>query len=290
MKPSKLDVERVRQGDVDGLDVRICQQPGVAPVRALDAVLACAVLGTLLLPARDRDHLGPVALPQTGQHGRVDPRRGENAPANGVHRHMIYALVVKLQEVARGLWRWTAPHPDWEPPKEMDSPADWARDVGCVAYDATDALVLIDPLVVDDVGALDRLARSKPRVAILTTLQWHRRSRDVLAKRYKASTSKAKRTLPKGVESFVVRGGGETIFWIPEHGALVPGDRILGQDGGGLRMCPPSWLRYLDGFTQEDLRRALRPLLELPIEMVLVSHGEPILRGGRPALERALAE
>ncbi len=217
-----------------------------------------------------------------GAYGRLD------VPANGVHRPMIYAPVVDVQEVARGLWRWTAPHPDWEAPKEKDSPADWARDVGCVAYDATDALVLIDPLVVDDdVGALDRLARSKPRVAILTTLQWHRRSRDVLARRYEASTSRA---LPKGVESFVVRGGGETIFWIPEHGTLVPGDRILGQDGGGLRMCPPSWLRYLDGFTQQDLRRALRPLLELPIEMVLVSHGEPVLRGGRTALERALAE
>ncbi len=105
----RLDVERVRQGDVDGLDVRICQQPVVAAVRALDALLACVVLGALLLSARDRDHLGPVALPHTGQHGRVDPSRRENAPANGLHRPMIYAPVVKLQEVARGLWRCTTP-------------------------------------------------------------------------------------------------------------------------------------------------------------------------------------
>jgi hypothetical protein len=37
---------------------------------------------------------------------------------------MIYAPRVKLQELAPGLWRWTAPHPDWQPPKSPDSPAD----------------------------------------------------------------------------------------------------------------------------------------------------------------------
>jgi hypothetical protein len=57
----------------------------------------------------------------------------------------------------------------------------------------------------------------------------------------------------------------------------------------GLRICPESWLRQLGGYTQEDLRAGLQPLLDLPVEMVLVSHGEPVLRGGRAALERALA-
>jgi hypothetical protein len=32
----------------------------------------------------------------------------------------------------------------------------------------------------------------------------------------------------------------------------------------------------------------MRPLLDLPIEMVLVSHGEPVLSDGRHALARAL--
>ncbi len=198
---------------------------------------------------------------------------------------------MKLQELARGLWRWTAPHPEWQPPKDSDTPADWPRDVGSVAYEAEQALVLVDPLVVDgDYAALDELARSKARVAILTTLKWHRRSRGELAKRYDASTSRAQRALPRGVESIVIRGAGETMFWIAEHSALVPGDRLLGDRPPGLRLCPQSWLRYLDGFTQDDLRNALREqLLELPIEMVLVSHGEPVLRDGRQALERALA-
>jgi hypothetical protein len=36
------------------------------------------------------------------------------------------------------------------------------------------------------------------------------------------------------------------------------------------------------------MRAALEPLLELPIERILVSHGEPVLTGGRDALARAL--
>jgi len=198
---------------------------------------------------------------------------------------MIYAQGVELQELAQGLWRWTAPHPGWEPAQEEDDPADWERDVGCVAYAAANTLVLIDPLLVDgDYSGLDGLVDSNPRVAILTTVQWHGRSGDELAKRYSAS-----RSAPNGVEAIEIRGAGETIFWIPEHAALVPGDRILGDHPPGLRMCPESWLRYLEGYTQADLREALRTqLLDLPIEMVLVSHGEPVLQDGHRELERAL--
>jgi hypothetical protein len=32
----------------------------------------------------------------------------------------------------------------------------------------------------------------------------------------------------------------------------------------------------------------LRPLLDLPVEHVLVSHGAPVLGGGKAALERVL--
>ena len=73
---------------------------------------------------------------------------------------------------------------------------------------------------------------------MLTTIGFHRRSRDQLAERYGATTSRAKRNLPAGVESFPIRGAGETIFWLAEHRALVPGDRILGAPGGRLRLCP----------------------------------------------------
>jgi hypothetical protein len=191
---------------------------------------------------------------------------------------------VELQQVAPGLWRWTAAHPEWEAPKEVDSPADWPREVGCVAYDSGDTLVLIDPLVVDgEFSGLDALAEDKQEVAVLVTVEFHERSRDDVKRRYDASTA-----VPEAVTAFEIIGAGETIYWLPEQRALVPGDRILGDRPPGLRMCPESWLRYLGGYTQDDLRVRLQPLLDLPVELVLVSHGEPVLRDGRAALERAL--
>jgi hypothetical protein len=197
---------------------------------------------------------------------------------------------MELTTIRHGLYRWTAPHPDYEPDPEPDSPADWPEQVGCVAYEAPDALVLIDPLVPDGLWpALDRLAEGR-RVVALTTIAFHRRSRDEVAERYSASTSRAKENLPQGIETIPVPRAGETMTWIPEHAALVPGDRILGGRNGGLRVCPDSWLRYLpSGMTGDELREALRPLLRLPIELVLVSHGEPVLSGGRDELDRALS-
>jgi hypothetical protein len=202
--------------------------------------------------------------------------------------------VTGLVELAPGLHRWTARHPDADPSPTSGSPADWGPDVGCVAYEAPDALVLVDPLVPGDRedlrDALDALVRRHGRrVAILTTLGFHRRSKEELAARYDASTSRARKTLPAGVETVQIKGAGETMVWLAEPRALVPGDRLLGADGGGLRLSPDSWLRYLpSGMGARQLREALRPLLDLPVEKVLVSHGEPVLRGGRDAIARAL--
>jgi hypothetical protein len=196
----------------------------------------------------------------------------------------------ELTEIRPGLHRWTAPHPAYEPDPEPDSPADWPELVGCVAYEASEALVLIDPLVPEDLWpALDRMAEGR-QVAVLTTIGFHRRSRDAVAERYGASTSRAKKMLPQGVETIPIPRAGETMIWIPEQATLVPGDRLLGGRDGALRVCPDSWLRYLSsGITGAELRAALRPLLELPIELVLVSHGEPVLADGRDALARAIA-
>jgi hypothetical protein len=85
----------------------------------------------------------------------------------------------------------------------------------------------------------------------------------------------------------MLRRAGETVFWLPGPRALVPGDRILGAARGGLRMCPESWLHR--GMTETKLKELLRPLLELPIEHVLVSHGEPVIGNGARALAKALA-
>ena len=199
-----------------------------------------------------------------------------------------------LREVRPGLWRWTAPHPAWRPDATPESPADWPRDVGSVLVEADGATVLIDPLLPPDPevlrGELDRLVRVRGvRVAVLTTIAFHRRSRDELARRYGASTSRARGSLPPGVEPLPIPGAGETMFWLAAHRTLVPGDRIMGAPGGGLRLCPESWLGYLSRcISLGELRERLRPLLELPIEVVLVSHGEPVLTGGRQALAELL--
>jgi hypothetical protein len=201
-----------------------------------------------------------------------------------------------LAELRPGLWRWTARHPDAEEDPEPESPADWPPDVGCVACAADGALVVVDPLVPRGEEEpfwrrFDQLAaRHGPRVAVVTTIGWHRRSRTDFVARYGASTSRARANLPDGVRPLPIRGAGETMVWLQAHRALVPGDRLLGDGAGGLRLCPASWLRYLGrGLTIAGLRAALAPLRDLPVEMVLVSHGEPVLRDGAAAIERALA-
>ena len=48
----------------------------------------------------------------------------------------------------------------------------------------------------------------------------------------------AKADLPAGVESLPISGAGETMFWIPAAGALVPGDRIIGARAGAAALLP----------------------------------------------------
>jgi hypothetical protein len=152
--------------------------------------------------------------------------------------------------------------------------------------------VLVDPLVPEDVWAPleERIRRHGRPVRVLTTIGFHRRSRDEVVRRFGATTSRARASLPAGVETVTLRGAGERMIWLPGPCALVPGDRLLGDGHGGVRLCPASWLRYLkSGMTLAELRAALQPILELPVELVLVSHGEPVLEDGRAAIERALS-
>jgi hypothetical protein len=190
-----------------------------------------------------------------------------------------------MQELLPGLWRWTARHPHWRPTDVPDSPDDWPADVGCVAYRAPRALVLVDPLVPEE-DFLDELVEQHDElpVSILQTVRFHGRSIDALERRY------ADRLAPEpgpGVEPVPIAGAGETMVWLAEPRALVPGDRLLGDGRGGLRMCPESWMRYLE-VEHAELSKALRPLLDLPVEAVIVSHGEPVLSGGRAAIEAAI--
>jgi hypothetical protein len=192
-----------------------------------------------------------------------------------------------LQEVVPGLHRWTARHPSWEPAAEPDSPDDWPSEVGSIAYASRDGLVLVDPMVADW-DELDALVAGRD-VAVVTTMRFHGRSRVEVAERYGARLVSVRDPQPAGIERVPIEGADETMVWIERHGALVPGDRLIGDGRGGVRMCPESWLAYLpDEYGAEALRAALRPLLDLPIERVLTSHGDPVLRDGHAAVRAAL--
>jgi glyoxylase-like metal-dependent hydrolase (beta-lactamase superfamily II) len=195
---------------------------------------------------------------------------------------------VDVQEIAQGLWRWTAAHPEWTP----DS--DWPRDVGCIYYEGPDAVVLIDPLVPADEAdrfwdALDRdVERAGRPVVLLRTLHWHQRSIGEILDRYPAArlwTAESNDPPPAGIEAY--QRADDTLFWIVEHKALVAGDILLGSENGGVRVCPDSWLP--EDVNPAEFRASLRFLLKLPVEMVLVSHGQPVLENGREALAAALA-
>jgi glyoxylase-like metal-dependent hydrolase (beta-lactamase superfamily II) len=208
---------------------------------------------------------------------------------------------MEVQELAEGLWRWTGWHEEWK------------QKVGSVYCQVPDAVVLIDPLVPPEDSerfwrALDRdVKRHGGAVHVLITIFWHTRgARDVIA-RYGARlwassrgrTAVARRAgevtdpfrpgdpLPGGIEAYASGRGTEIVYWLPKHRAVVPGDVILGADGGGLRLCPESWLP--EGVGHQKVRQVMQPLLELPVEQVLVSHGEPVLEGARRALAQVLS-
>jgi len=214
---------------------------------------------------------------------------------------------VEVDRIAEGLWRWTTRHPDWT------SDEDWPPGVGCVYFEAADTVVLVDPLVPADATARDRFWRALDRdveqaarpLAVVLTVFWHERSAQELVDRYDGATLWAHEpalerlaagvtnpfrvgdTLPGGVEAYDADRRDEVLLWIAGHRTLVAGDALLGREGGGVRVCPDSWLP--DGVDPGEFRAGLRRLLELPIERILVSHGDPVLDNGREALAGALA-
>jgi hypothetical protein len=195
-------------------------------------------------------------------------------------------------EIATGLVRWTAPHPDWQP-APAGSAEDWGPIVGSVLYEQPHVVTLIDPLLPTRgregfLRWLDgRVARRA--VSILTTIRWHRRDREELAERYSPNTTRAWNAVPAGVTPRPLRGAGETMYWLPAVATLVAGDRLIVTKEAGLQLCPQTWLEDVH-VNRPGLADLLAPLLELPIELVLVSHGEPVLHDGRAALARAIAE
>jgi glyoxylase-like metal-dependent hydrolase (beta-lactamase superfamily II) len=234
--------------------------------------------------------------------------------------------LLEVTRIADGLWRWTAPHPEWTPDK--DRPGGWPRMVGSVYFEPPPnegrPVVLVDPLA-PPAGtpealkfwtALDRdIERARLPMVILVGNGYHARGAIEFERRYAgkygaevqahsdavarlgfqpARVFGAAAAPPVGVEALAIEGldAGETALFIRHHRALVFADAVIGAGGGRLAVVPPSWaaegeagaMRY-----RERFRASLSRLLDLDPAIVLPSHGEPVLTGGRDALAAALA-
>ena len=71
------------------------------------------------------------------------------------------------------------------------------------------------------------------------------------------------------------------VLWIEAGHAVISGDTLV-DFGQGLEIN--QWLRA--GVTREQVVEGLRPLLDLPVDVMLATHGGPT---DRTALQRALA-
>jgi len=201
-----------------------------------------------------------------------------------------------VQEVAPGLWHWQAPHPEWD-----DSV--WPQVVSSYAIDDGERLLLFDPIAPPD----EIVARGEGReLVVVLTSPWHERDTRALVERRDPPVFapepepgspdlewllsgeagdphlySSEGGLPDGVDAaFPGREPNDVVLWVPSRRAVVAGDTLVDL-GDGLTIHEP-WLST----PREHVVHQLLPLLELPVEHVLATHGGP---HDRAALERALA-
>ena len=201
-----------------------------------------------------------------------------------------------MQEVATGVWHWQAPHPEW-------NESEWPRLVSSYAIDDGERLLLFDPIEPPD----DLLTRRDVRewVVVLTN-PWHERDTRALVEKHNPPVYvtdpegspdvawllsgesgephlyTADSGLPAGVDAaFPGRQSNDLVLWIASRRTVVAGDTLV-DFGGGLEIHEP-WLWTT---TRDQVVSQLRPLLDLPVEHVLATHGGP---HDRAALQRALA-
>jgi glyoxylase-like metal-dependent hydrolase (beta-lactamase superfamily II) len=201
-----------------------------------------------------------------------------------------------MRQLQPGLWHWQAPHPEWKDGQP------WGPEVSSYAIDDGTHLLLFDPL--DLPSEIEHIAEDRDRVVILTA-PWHERDTHSLVKRFHAPVYVAEpdgpdvtwllgdgaleshvisagQRLPFGIEVFAGRQSNDLVLWVDGRRALVCGDTLV-DFGRGLEIHD-EWL--WGGVTRDQVVEALRPLLELPVQLVLPVHGMPT---DKPALVRALA-
>ncbi len=201
-------------------------------------------------------------------------------------------MQAEIRDVAAGLWLWRVRHPYWRPG------VDWEPVVASTCVESGGDVALLDPVAppddAEDVwGRLD--ARSPTMVVVLKPD--HVRDVDVFVRRYGARALGPRlfwrhdipdteiepiepgSELPGGlVALYDGRGRNETPLWLPEQRTIVFADGMTAPHGDLLVWGLP--------WHEERVLPALRKLLELPFERVIVSHGEPV--HDRSAFERAL--
>jgi glyoxylase-like metal-dependent hydrolase (beta-lactamase superfamily II) len=200
--------------------------------------------------------------------------------------------VAEIRDVTPGLWTWSRPHPDWTPESDFSGP------VTSTCAIAGSEIALLDPLAPepDADEAWQRLDATPPTVVVVLKPD-HVRDVDLFVRRYGArafgpclfhrhdiprselAAIEPGSQLPGGMLAlYDGRGRTETPIWIAEHRTIVFADALTAPRGQLLVWdCPALRERALP---------ALRALLDLPFERVIVSHGQPI--HNRAAYERAL--
>jgi hypothetical protein len=197
---------------------------------------------------------------------------------------------VEVRDVAPGLWLWRQIHPDWRPGLSWEPPVSSF----CVA--SRGEVVVLDALEPQDESVWERLDARPPTVAVVLKPD-HVRDVDLFVRRYGARAFGPIRyfkssipatdllevlpddELPGGLLALDDgRRRHETPLYLPEQRALVFADGLTAP-GGVLRVWNTRW-------HEERVLPALRAMLELPFEHVLVSHGEPV--HDRAEFERAL--
>jgi glyoxylase-like metal-dependent hydrolase (beta-lactamase superfamily II) len=199
----------------------------------------------------------------------------------------------EVRDVAPGLWIWRVEHPAWS------SEADWEPFVTSTCVASGGEVAVLDPLAPANGAASEiweRLDAEQPTCAVVLKPD-HVRDVDLFVRRYDARPygpslfwrhdvpETELEPIEPGSElagGFVAlydgRGRNETPLWLPEQGTIVFADALTAP-GGELRVWATPW-------HEERALPALRALLELPFERVIVSHGEPV--HDRAEYERAL--
>lgn len=200
-----------------------------------------------------------------------------------------------IETLAPGIHRWELRHPEWHP-------GEFGAKVGAYLVHEGENTVLVDPLLDEPVTAeLDGLIRGEVVIAI--TIPYHVRSAvearerwggtlvghpDVARRLPDGTPFHGDEDLPLGLRMHKLSRGKERPLELPQTKGLVFGDRIVGVEGG-LRcwMSDPITDRRRAWFRKTGAP-ALAHLLEVDFAHALVTHGEPVMKSGKAALEDAL--